>query len=77
MSFEKPRMETMAELRADHEADLKEITARYPTVASIVDDYRTGMLDFAEVSYRFPEKADQDEVIRLSGERNEAEGLVK
>jgi len=51
----------------------EEARERYPTIESIVDDYRNGLIMWGEVELRFPDKVDQDEILRLAEERNQSE----
>lgn len=75
MSIEGPRMESFADMKREADAQIKELEEKYPTVESMVEDYRMAYIDRSTVSYRFPDLKDQEEVVRLAIERNEADGL--
>lgn len=62
----------IAEERIRSEKNYQESVEKYPTIESIVDHYRKGMISFAEVCFRFPDESDQNEVIKLAEERNQS-----
>jgi hypothetical protein len=75
MSIEGPRKETFESMKREADEQIKELEEKYPTVESIVDDYRMTFIDRSTVAFRFPDSKDQEEVFRLAVERNKAEGL--
>ena len=62
--------ENMQKQSLEHAQELRE---QYPTIESLVDDYRKGIVDAGMMKMRFPDKADQEEVLRIAEERNEAD----
>lgn len=66
-------MENFEEMKKDAEESIEELKVTYPSVESIVDDYRNAFISEGVVSVRFPDLKDQQEIVRIAQERNEAD----
>jgi len=66
-------MESFEDMKRDAAEQIKELENMYPTIESIVDDYRNALIGEGALSMRFPDEADQQEVLRIAKERNDAE----
>ena len=66
-------MESFEDMKKDAAESIKELEEKYPTIESIVDDYRNTLILEGALNMRFPDEADKQEVLRIAKERNDAE----